>query len=54
MLYLYGKDEKDRINDRLDSSIIKIVALPGGHHFDGKFDLIAAEITKYLPALSPR
>lgn len=44
MLYFYGREESDKIVGRIDSSVVTIIELPGGHHFDGRFDLIARDI----------
>jgi type IV secretory pathway VirJ component len=51
MLYFYGKEESDKIVGRIDSSAVTIMELPGGHHFDGRFDLIARDILKAISEL---
>jgi type IV secretory pathway VirJ component len=51
MLYFYGKEESDKIVGRIDSSAVKIIELPGGHHFDGRFDLIARDILSAIAEL---
>jgi type IV secretory pathway VirJ component len=52
MLYFYGKEESVKIVGRIDSSAVRIIELPGGHHFDGRFDLIARDILGEIAALS--
>jgi type IV secretory pathway VirJ component len=44
MLCIYGADETDSLCPRLDPAQVHLVALKGGHHFDGDYDRLAREI----------
>ena len=49
-LCIYGADEKDTICPRLDKTpSARVVKLPGGHHFNGNYSLLADEILKAAP-----
>ena len=40
-LCIYGAEEKDSTCPQLDPAHMKLVKLPGGHHFDGDYDKLA-------------
>jgi len=40
-LCIYGAEEKDSACPELDPAHMKLVKLPGGHHFDGDYDKLA-------------
>jgi type IV secretory pathway VirJ component len=44
LLCIYGQDEDDSVCPHLDAALATRVALPGGHHFGGGYDAIAARI----------
>jgi type IV secretory pathway VirJ component len=44
MIYLYGADEKESVAKEIDRTIVKVVELPGGHHFNGHYQTIAQTI----------
>jgi type IV secretory pathway VirJ component len=46
LLCIYGSDEKDTPARDLDTTKIRVLQLPGGHHFGQKYDVIAREILK--------
>jgi type IV secretory pathway VirJ component len=46
LLCLYGKDEDDSLCPRIGPPLGRAVALPGGHHFGGRYDTIADVILK--------
>ena len=49
-LCIYGADEKDTICPKLASTpSARVVKLPGGHHFNGNYSLLADEILKAAP-----
>jgi len=41
MLYLYGAEEKETVAKEIDRTVVKVVELPGGHHFNGHYQTIA-------------
>ena len=46
IICIYGDREKSSLCPMLDPSLATIVRKPGGHHFAGHYDAIAAEIVK--------
>ncbi|HEY2783286.1 MAG TPA: AcvB/VirJ family lysyl-phosphatidylglycerol hydrolase [Steroidobacteraceae bacterium] len=44
VLCIYGEDEHDSLCPKLDPNKFKIVKVKGGHHFDGNYAGLAAEI----------
>ena len=48
-LCVYGADEDDTICPNLEGTSAQIVKLPGGHHFDEAYDLLAETILAALP-----
>jgi len=50
MLYFYGSEETETLKDRLDTSVVRKIELPGGHHFNGRYDLIASGILAEISA----
>ena len=49
-LCIYGAEEKDTICPRLEKTpSARVVKLPGGHHFDGNYGLLADQIMKAAP-----
>lgn len=49
-LCIYGADEKDTICPKLEQTpSARVVKLPGGHHFNGNYSLLADEILKAMP-----
>jgi type IV secretory pathway VirJ component len=45
-----GKDDEDAICPKLDAKRFNLKVLPGSHHFDGNYDLIAKTLIDGLPA----
>lgn len=48
-LCVYGEQEDDTICPKLEGSNAKVVKLPGGHHFDGAYDVLAQTILDAVP-----
>ena len=48
LICFYGSDEKDALCQKLDGNRVKIIALAGGHHFGGKYDVIAGHLLRAL------
>jgi type IV secretory pathway VirJ component len=44
ILCIYGEGDDDSLCPRLDPGKIRVVKLPGGHHFDGDYERLAREI----------
>ncbi|MDB5986107.1 MAG: virulence factor family protein [Nevskia sp.] len=44
LLCIYGEGEDDSLCPKLDPKKVKVVKLPGGHHFDGNYERLAQEI----------
>jgi type IV secretory pathway VirJ component len=44
VLCIYGEGDADTLCPKLDPAKIKVVKLPGGHHFDGDYARLAREI----------
>jgi type IV secretory pathway VirJ component len=44
VLCIYGTDETDSACRQLPRDLATVIALPGGHHFDGAYDEIARRI----------
>ncbi len=44
VLCIYGEGEDDSLCPKLDPKKVKVVKLPGGHHFDGNYERLAQEI----------
>ncbi|TXI80413.1 MAG: virulence factor family protein [Cupriavidus sp.] len=49
-LCIYGADDKDAICQKLEKTAsARVVKLPGGHHFNGNYSLLAEQILKGMP-----
>jgi type IV secretory pathway VirJ component len=48
MICFYGVQEKDNIAALVDKRFVKVIALPGGHHFNGHYDVIADSVLANL------
>lgn len=49
-LCIYGADDKDAICQKLEKTpSARVVKLPGGHHFNGNYALLADQILKAMP-----
>ena len=49
-LCIYGADDKDAICQKLEKTpSARVVKLPGGHHFNGNYGLLAEQILKSMP-----
>lgn len=48
VLCIYGSGEKDSLCPELGHDFAESVSMPGGHHFGGKYDLIARMILKKI------
>lgn len=49
-LCIYGADDKDAICQKLEKTpSARVVKLPGGHHFNGNYALLAEQILKAMP-----
>ncbi|HKJ33279.1 MAG TPA: AcvB/VirJ family lysyl-phosphatidylglycerol hydrolase [Balneolales bacterium] len=46
LLCFYGDDEKDSICKQMSPDLAKVIALTGGHHYDGNYQQIAEYIMK--------
>lgn len=46
MLCVYGEEEKDTLCTSVDPTFVDVIRLPGGHHFDGGYDLLAERIVR--------
>jgi type IV secretory pathway VirJ component len=44
IICLYGKDEKGSLCPQLDTSMARVVAFSGGHHFGGNYQALADSI----------
>jgi type IV secretory pathway VirJ component len=44
ILCIYGEGDDDSLCPKLDPRKVKVVKLPGGHHFDGDYVRLAREI----------
>jgi type IV secretory pathway VirJ component len=44
ILCIYGEGDDDSLCPKLDPAKVKVVRLPGGHHFDGDYARLAQEI----------
>jgi len=44
VLCIYGEDERDSLCPKLDANKFKVVKVKGGHHFDGNYAGLAAQI----------
>jgi type IV secretory pathway VirJ component len=53
-LCIYGDGEDDTICPQLSGSMVRVVKLPGGHHFDGDYDRLAEEILKAAIGATPK
>jgi type IV secretory pathway VirJ component len=49
---LFGEEEADSLCRSLDASVAQVIALPGGHHFDGDYPALARRILA-LAGLKP-
>jgi type IV secretory pathway VirJ component len=43
-LCIYGEDDQESLCRNLSSGIMRVEALPGGHHFDGAYEEVATRI----------
>lgn len=48
-LCIHGADENDSVCPKLAGTAAQVVTLPGGHHFDGAYGLLAQTILAALP-----
>jgi type IV secretory pathway VirJ component len=46
-LCIYGADEKDSLCPQLAPASVEALRMPGGHHFDGAYDALAATILEH-------
>ena len=46
VLCIYGEEEEDSLCTRVDTTVVNVTRLPGGHHFDGGYDLLAKKILR--------
>jgi type IV secretory pathway VirJ component len=46
LLCLYGNEEKDSLCNALPAGLAEVDSLPGGHHFAGDYQAVAARILK--------
>jgi type IV secretory pathway VirJ component len=46
----YGQDERDTACPTQTARGAQVIETPGGHHFDGKYDVLAADIMKGFKA----
>jgi type IV secretory pathway VirJ component len=46
-LCIYGADEKDSLCPQLAPASVEALQMPGGHHFDGAYDALAATILQH-------
>lgn len=53
-LCVYGVEEDDSLCPSLDPQKIRLVKLPGGHHFDGNYDHLAQIILETAGTTAPR
>lgn len=47
VMCIYGKDESDSVCPKLDPARVRIVQMPGGHHFNGDYAGLAQRILTY-------
>ncbi|WP_043113840.1 virulence factor family protein [Solimonas soli] len=53
-LCVYGTEEDDTLCPSLDPKKVKLVKLPGGHHFDGNYDHLARIILDTAGVTAPK
>ncbi|HEY9544475.1 MAG TPA: AcvB/VirJ family lysyl-phosphatidylglycerol hydrolase, partial [Solimonas sp.] len=53
-LCAYGVEEDDSLCPSLDPQKIRLVKLPGGHHFDGNYDHLARIILDTAGVSAPQ
>lgn len=53
-LCVYGTEEDDTLCPSLDPKKVKLVKLPGGHHFDGDYDHLARLILEAAGTTAPK
>lgn len=53
-LCIYGAEEDDTLCPSLDPKKVKLVKLPGGHHFDGNYDHLARIILDTAGVTAPK
>ena len=53
-LCVYGVEEDDTLCPSLDPKQVKLVKLPGGHHFDGDYDHLARIILDTAGVTAPQ
>lgn len=46
LLCAYGAEEQDSLCTSVDPALVEVLRLPGGHHFDGGYDLLAERIVR--------
>jgi type IV secretory pathway VirJ component len=49
VLCIYGEGDDDSLCPKLNPAKVKVVKLPGGHHFDGDYARLAREILAAVP-----
>ena len=50
MLCAYGEEDEDSICGTLSGPRLSVLKLPGGHHFDGEYEALAAKLLAALPS----
>lgn len=50
MLCVYGEEDEDSICGTLGGPKMSVLKLPGGHHFDGEYEMLAGKLLAALPA----
>jgi type IV secretory pathway VirJ component len=53
LVCVHGVDEDDSFCLKPQPAQVRVVALPGGHHYDGDYDKLGALILQNLPGASP-
>ncbi|MFI4970434.1 MAG: AcvB/VirJ family lysyl-phosphatidylglycerol hydrolase [Lysobacterales bacterium] len=54
LVCVHGSDEDDSFCLKAQSAQVRVVALPGGHHYDGDYAALGALIVRSLPAGAAR
>jgi type IV secretory pathway VirJ component len=44
MLYFYGTEEKETVVKEIDRNLVRLIPMEGGHHFGGKYSVIADSV----------
>lgn len=50
MFCVYGEEDEDSICGSLSGPKMSVLKLPGGHHFDGEYEMLAGKLLGALPA----